>query len=271
MDKPQTANKDPFAISDDEPKLAKVMRSSDVASSVKEWKLKNFAEPEAKPSIESLSAEVLQKMQTAMQPQLQQQTELLKKEAYDEAFNKGYEEGLSKGLEEGKIQGEADAKSQVLKKLEPKLADFDEILNSLTKPYQLLEQKLYGEMVELALHIAKTVISKEIASYPDWALQAIEQAVAQLPDKESGVQVFLNPEDLAFIQISKPTLSDKWTLNENPHLSQGSCLVKQDHSSVLNDWKTRFDEISQQILDESQMLQPSEIDEPSAKPPVDQP
>lgn len=263
MNTPQTSAADPFAVDENEPKVAKVVRPSELASSVKEWKLDSFAEPEtqAKKNIETLSAEVLEKMQTAMQPQLLQQTELLKKEAYDEAFNKGYEEGLAKGLQEGKLQGEADAKSEVLKNLEPKLEDFEGLLTSLKKPYALLENKLYAEMVALAVHISETVLSREIKGDKQWILEAIQQAVVQLPESESDIHVYLNADDLAFIQISKPTISDKWVLHENPTLSPGCCIVKQDHSSVLNDWKLRFNDISTQILEESQVIEQPELDE----------
>lgn len=265
MNKPQINQADPFAVDENEPKVAKVLRSSELASTISEWKLDSFAEPEVKNNIESLSAEVLEKMQTAMQPKLLQQTELLKKEAYDEAFNKGYEEGLAKGLQEGQLQGEADAKSEVLKSLEPKLEDFEELLTSLKKPYALLENKLYAEMVALALHISEAVLSREVKGDSKWILEAIQQAAIQLPESESDIHVYLNPEDIAFIQISKPTISDKWVLHENPNLAAGSCVVKQEHSSVLNDWKLRFNDIASQILEESTVIEQPELDEPNIK------
>ncbi len=192
-------------------------------------------------------------MQQAMQPKLQRQAEILKKEAYDKAFQKGYQEGLEKGLQEGKAQGEADAKSEVLQNLEPKLEQFEGVLESLKKPYELLEDKLYSELVELALHISETVIAKSVADHREWVVEAIQQSVAQLPESKSEINVYLHPEDLAFIQISKPTISEKWQLHENPNLAIGSCIVKQDHSSVMNDWKARFSEISNQLLDETEM------------------
>jgi len=234
---------------EEEPQVAKLVRPADLGEKVKEWKLTSFEDDSSARAVDSLSSEVLNRMQNAMRPQLQRQTELLKKEAYEEAYQKGYEFGLNQGLEEGRAQGEADAKAEIQKQLEPKLEQFESLLTALQKPYDLIEEKLYSEMVELALHISETVVSKSIADNREWVLDAVHEAVAQLPESKSEINVYLNPEDLAFIQISKPTISEKWLLHENPNISIGSCLVKQDHSSVLNDWKNRFTDISNQLAE----------------------
>ncbi len=213
--------------------------------------------------MQNLSAEVLEKMQLAMQPEVEQQAELIKKEAYEKAFQQGYDEGLEKGLNEGKTSGEAEARAQIQTALEPKLEQFDAVLQSLKKPYELIESKLYSELVELAVHVAETVVSKSIAENREWIIESVNKAVAKLPDSESDISVFLNPEDLAFIQISKPNSFEKWKLNENANIPVGSCIVKQDHSSVINDWKARFTEISEQLIEEVSEVRNNEVVESS--------
>ena len=255
--------KKPSSDQEDEPKLAKLVQSTDLEQPVEAWKLTSFAEDENKSAMQNLSAEVLEKMQLAMQPEVEQQAELIKKEAYEKAFQQGYDEGLEKGLNEGKTSGEAEARAQIQTTLEPKLEQFDAVLQSLKKPYELIESKLYSELVELAVHVAETVVSKSIAENREWIIESVNKAVAKLPDSESDISVFLNPEDLAFIQISKPNSFEKWKLNENANIPVGSCIVKQDHSSVINDWKPRFTEISEQLIEEVSEVRNNEVVESS--------
>jgi len=243
----------------EELQVAKLVRPSDIGETVKEWKLASFEDERPANTLENVSSEVLQRMQDAMRPQLRQQTEVLKKEAYDKAFQQGYDEGLNKGLEEGRLQGEADAKAEVMQQLDPKLKQFEDVLGSLQRPYELLEETLYFELVDLALHIAETVVSKSVSENREWVLDAIQQSVAQLPESKSEINVYLNPDDLAFVQISKPTITEKGQLHENPNLSIGSCIVKQDHSSVINDWKMRFTDISNQVLDDAELSKNNQI------------
>lgn len=231
-------------------KLAKLVQASDLETSVRAWKMSSFAEEAPQSNIQNLSSEVLYKMQEAMRPTLKKQAELLKKEAYDEAFKKGYEEGLQKGLDEGRAQGESAAKEEINAKVSPKIEQFEKVLASLEKPYQMLESKLYHEMVDLALHISQTVLAKSVAEHQDWVLEAVQNAVAQLPESKSEINIYLHPDDLAFLQISKPAIGEKWQLHENPNLNIGSCVVKQDHSSVINDWKARFSEVVEQLSEE---------------------
>ena len=231
------------------PQVAKLVRPSEIGESVQEWKLARFENTHSE--VDELSAEVLSRMQESMRPQLNEQTKVLKQEAYDEAYQKGYQEGLEQGLQEGSKQGEAEAKAEIFKQLEPKLAQFESLLDALKTPYELVENRLYSELVDLALHISETVLYKSVAENREWVLKAIQDSIAQLPESKTDISVYLNPEDLAFLQISKPTIAEKWHLHENPSLSVGSCIVKQDHSSVIHDWKHRFDEVSHQLLDDA--------------------
>jgi len=235
------------SFKEDEPGVTKLVQSSELDSpNIEPWMLSNF-ESEDEVNSEDISDKVYEKMQKALQPKLQQQAELLKQEAYDKAFQKGFEEGLVKGQKEGSRQGESEAKAEVMKTLEPKLEQFDSILTALQQPFDSLEKKLYSELVDFALHVTQTVIKKSVLEQKDWVLHAVQEAVAQLPESSSGINVYLHPDDLAFLQISKPSISENWQLHESMNVEIGTCLVKQDYSTILNSWIARFDEVVQQV------------------------
>ena len=239
---------DEVHVNEDEPQITRLVPSSRVDSpSVETWQLSSFKKDIKEKSTSEVSEQVYKKMQKELEPKLHQQAEVLKKEAYDKAFQQGYEEGLIKGQEEGAKQGEAEAKSNVMQTLEPKIEQFDSILNSLKKPYDVLEQKLYTEVVDFALHIANTVVRKSVSEHKDWVTEAVKEAVLTLPESEGKIDVYLHPDDLAFIQISKPSISENWQLHEAHNVEVGTCLVKQDYSTVVNSWVARFDDVAQKI------------------------
>lgn len=243
-----------------EPELAKLVPASAVPEpEVATWQLADFFEEKVKEQKE-ISDRVYQKIHREVEPQIQQQAELLKKDAYDTAYNKGYEEGKQLGLEEGRAQGEAEARDEVFAKLNPKIEQFEALLTSFKKPYDAIEEKLYGEMVDFSLHIAQAVLRKSVSEHKDWLIETVREAVAQLPESEGKVEVYLHPDDLAFLQIAKPNISEKWQLHESQTMQAGTCLVKQDYSSVMNSWIARFDEIADQVSAET-MLQKSEVEE----------
>lgn len=226
--------------------VTKLVQSSDLKSpSIEPWKLSSF---ELDEQIEStkMSEEVYEKLHREIEPEIQKQAELIKKEAYDSAFEKGYQEGLQKGLDEGLKQGELEARAKVMETIEPKIEQFDSILSALHKPFDSLENQLYSELVDFALHVAQTVIKKNVIDDKDWVLKAVQESVEQLPESSSKINVYLHPDDLAFLQISKPSISEKWQLHESHNVEQGTCLVKQDYSTILNSWIARFEEIVEQ-------------------------
>jgi len=231
----------------EKPVVTKLVQSGELGSpSIEPWKLSSLEDSLSDKSA-SLSDEVYQKMQAALQPKLEQQAKILKKEAYDKAFQKGYEEGLLKGQEEGLKQGEAEGKAQVIATFEPKIEQFEAVLTSLYKPFEALEQKIYSELVDFSLHVAQTVINKSVSDYEGWILQVVQETVSTLPESSSTINIYLHPDDLAFLQISKPSISENWQLHESVNVELGTCLVKQDYSTVLNSWIARFDEVAQQV------------------------
>lgn len=178
----------------------------------------------------------------------QQKVEILKKETYDLAYKEGYQSGIEKGLNEGAEQGRMEAKELGLKEsrdaLSPKLIELDALLLMLKQPYNQLEKQVFSELAELALHIAQTVIKKEVSAHKEWVLEAIEEAVHALPDEATSFSIELHPEDLEALKALNHAPASEWNITENTSLLQGTCLVKQGNSSVLNSWKTRFDDVA---------------------------
>lgn len=176
-----------------------------------------------------------------------QKAEILTKEAYELASKEGYQSGFEKGLSEGAEQGRTEAKALSLQvndeALSPKLAQLDAFLLLLKQPYDQLEKQVFLELTEFALHIAERVIQKEVSANEEWVFEAIQEAIKTLPDESKPFSIELHPEDLEALNTLNHSAIEAWKLVENPTFLQGTCLVKQENSSVLNSWKNRFDDV----------------------------
>ncbi|MGM0541844.1 MAG: FliH/SctL family protein [Pseudomonadota bacterium] len=228
--------------------LTKLVSSANIQSpKIETWQMHDFNQKTVELPPE-FSEEVLQKAEQRLQPELQKKADLLKKDAYDAAYKEGYKLGLAKGLDQGLEQGTAQGLEKQVQIFEPKLTQFEQILEMLQAPYQKIEKQALSDLVSLGLHITKQVIKTEVAQDKEWILKSVEEAVGLLPDDSAAIKVELHPEDLQLLKEFKPAITDRWQLKGNAELVLGTCLIKQQNSSVLNSWQDRFDEISNDLL-----------------------
>lgn len=222
------------------------------------WQLSRFEDEDA--FVNNATAEELAQMQqeqqqVQQQAKAQQQAELIKKEAYDTAFKEGYNAGFEQGSQEGLAAAKAEGLIAQAEALAPKVAQFDTVLTLLSSPYAQLEQQTLDALVAMALHIAEKVVEREIAQDSQWIMRALERAISTLPeiepDNQALVQVQLHPEDFAVWQAQQAELAHPNAtlhVSANAQIEPGSCLVKQQQSSVLNSWKARFDEVVEDVV-----------------------
>jgi len=246
-------SKSPKKNSSEEPVLTKLVSSANVESpKIETWQMHDFNEKSAELPPE-FSEEVLQKAEQRLQPSLQKKADLLKEDAYNAAYKEGYQAGLAKGIEEGLEQGCTQGLERQVEIFAPKLIQFEQILEMLQAPYQKIEKQALSDLVALGLHITKQVIKTEVAQDREWILKAVQEAVQLLPDDSAAIKVELHPEDLQLLIEFKPDITDQWQLKANAELVLGTCLIKQQNSSVLNSWQDRFDEISNDLLSRTEV------------------
>lgn len=219
------------------------------------WTLSDFEEEERQQSQQANKIHQ-QKVDTAVEKTLAKEREALKKERFEQAYQEGYEKGFALGKEEGSQVGKSEAYSEAREFIFPKLQNLESMLDDLSSPYSNLESHLLEELAQFAVHLAEKIILFKIEESPEWLLASIEKTVNGLPEnaQENKVEVFLNPEDLEFLK----TLSDfskepycHWKLLTDKSLPAGSCRVKQDFSTIHNDWHARFEQVKQEIMAQS--------------------
>jgi len=233
------------------PILTRLVSSDGLASSkIEAWQLSQFEQFDAcKPEVDpEISAELYRQIQQKIEPELKQQAELLKKEAYDVAYQKGYQEGFDEGSEKGRVEAKELALKSHDEALSTTVTQLDALLSIFKQPYAQLETQVLSELTDLALHIAHEVTKKEVSAHKEWVLEAVQEAIQVLPDESKAFFIELSLEDFELLQSLESPMVAQWDLKVNNTLEQGTCLVKQGNSSVLNSWKARFDEVANQLL-----------------------
>lgn len=100
-------------------------------------------------------------------------------------------------------------------------------------------------VVDLALHIAKKIVGREVAIDREIALNLVKISLGKLHNR-SVAKVHLNPEDLAFVENHSDNFNFRGTLElvEDRSISAGGCLIHTETGDIDARIESQFDEIA---------------------------
>ncbi|MDR9499581.1 MAG: FliH/SctL family protein [Hydrogenovibrio sp.] len=221
--------------------VATVLPAEEVSEpDVKAWHFTDFEKEEVEQA-RTHKVEVTQQLRREIEPRIKKETQLLKKEAYESAKKEGYEAGLEQGRQEGRQQAFDQAKQEADAALTPKVESLGALLDTMASPYQAISEQVFESLSELAIALASRLVELEVDQHQAWLKEAIEEAVAQLPDEDAAIEVHLNPEDYNALTDYLNASARNWTLKSAARIKPGTCEVKQHNSIVVNDWQTRLE------------------------------
>ncbi len=191
----------------------------------------------SKPSSEEISLE------EAVSPILTvDEIEAMQKQAYDEAFANGKQEGYEVGFSEGKEVGFKEGKAEGLEQgyaenkhlLQEQVARFISLLESLSEPFERLDECVEQSLAELAILIAKQVVRRELKLDPKQIVAVVKETVKALPVAHQKVTLSLHPDDVILIREAMSLEEDTptWVLVEDPLLTRGGCVVATETSHI---------------------------------------
>jgi flagellar assembly protein FliH len=158
----------------------------------------------------------------------------LQKQAYDEAYSEGYAAGLE--------AGEADLKQRTER--------LDQLLASLARPYELLDESVEKSLVDLAITIAKQLFRRELRVDPTHIIGVVREAIQLLPGSSRDVRIKLHPEDMALVAelLAKPEGERAWSMEEDPLIDRGGCRVVTENSQIDAQVDKRFEAVVTSIV-----------------------
>jgi len=158
----------------------------------------------------------------------------LQKDAYDEAWKKGHEEGMAAGAEE----------------IAARAARYDELLAALSRPFDVLDESVETQLVELSIALVKQLFRREIKINPSHVIGVVRSAIQSLPIASRTVQVHLHPEDATLVRdsLSPAEGEPAWGIVEDPLLSRGGCKVTTENSQIDATAESRLHAVISQCL-----------------------
>jgi len=180
-----------------------------------------------------------------------EQIERIQNQAYKEA----YEAGFAKGREEGMAAGkdEITCNAQLL----------DDLLQSLSKPFEKLDEDITQQLVSLSVAIARQLVRRELKIDAAQIVGVVQEAITVLPVGSRNVKVCLHPDDVRVMRETKVEMEIErnWELVGDPGLSRGDCRVLTETSRIDATLEKRLAAIASRLLGgerETDKARPSE-------------
>ncbi|MGL4938837.1 flagellar assembly protein FliH [Shewanella sp.] len=191
-------------------------------------------------------------------PPTMAEIEDIRAQAEEEGFNEGKQQGLSRGLEQGRLEGLAQGHQEGfsqgqeqgfaagLAEAKTLVERFDNLVKQFESPLALLDGDIELALLNLTMTLAKSVIGHELITHPEHILSALRLGIDSLPIKEQAVNIRLHPDDAALIEqlYTRAQLArSQWTLEVDPSLHAGDCIITSQRSKVDLSVATRIDAV----------------------------
>lgn len=151
-------------------------------------------------------------------------------------------EGFAQGLQEGRDAG--------LKELQERARVFDQVLQSLDKPFAELDSEVEQQLVRLAMLVARQLVRRELKTEPDQVIAVVREALSALPVAARNIRLALHPEDAALVRKAMPAANGEPTMQivDDPVQTRGGCRVFTDNSQIDASVEARLNALIAHVL-----------------------
>lgn len=159
-----------------------------------------------------------------------QQALALRQQAWDE----GYEAGLLAGAERTRTE----LQQQTLQVQREQVQRIDAMLRQAQAGFDLLEQALAEQVLQLACALARQVVRRELSTPLPPLRSVVQEALALLIDDGRPATLRLHPLDAALLadqatlEAHGMALQTPVQVHPDPTLSPGDCVVESAHGGV---------------------------------------
>jgi len=213
-------------------------------SAYERWELPNLNPNASAQSVKPLTAEDL---------------ELIRADAYQEGLKQGRQDGLNQGLEQGRKKGLEQGRQEGLEQGR-KLADqeltthqqsLEQLAKALLQPIEEQQARAEQILLNTVLALVRAVINQETQLSPTVIQQALSTTIASLPKQATDIAVQLNPADHALVQEVIEKICPDASIQGNPAISRGGCIVESSEQVLDYTIEKRFQHIVQAMLVEA--------------------
>jgi flagellar assembly protein FliH len=155
-----------------------------------------------------------------------------------QARAEGYRIGHREGLEAGR--------REALAQLTPRVARMDELLAVLQSDLVQLDRELAGDVVELALVVARNLVGAELETRPEIIETCVEEALRQMAHNYGPVHLTVNPQDAAVVRevLKTSSRTPGGSLKEDSSPSRGGCRLETAGGEIDATIESRWQRIT---------------------------
>ena len=153
------------------------------------------------------------------------------------------QQAYREGLEAGYAQGAAQAREEA--------ARLAAIAEQLHQELGSLEQHIAGDLVRLALTLARSLVRESLKVHPEIVEAIVRESVRDVAPFNHGARVRLNPEDAQLLarHLTADSRND-WSIVEDPTLTRGGCKIEAPNCEVDASVETRWQKLAQALAQE---------------------
>jgi flagellar assembly protein FliH len=133
-----------------------------------------------------------------------------------------HEEGYQTGYAEGMKQASTEAQR------------ITNMLESLNKELQQVDQRIAQDLLNLSLEIAKQMLQQALKIKPELLLNVVRAAINELPYFNQHAHLVLHTDDAELLRTSmgEQLLHTGWKIFEDSQIERGGCRVETAHSQI---------------------------------------
>ena len=150
-----------------------------------------------------------------------------------------YREGVEAGYAKGASLAQQDA------------ARLAAAADQLQQELSGLEQHIAGDLVRLALTLARALVRESLKVHPEMVEAIVRESVCDMPPFNHGARIRLNPEDAQL--LSKHLLAEsrtEWIVIEDPTLARGGCRIEGPNCEIDASIETRWQKLTAALAQE---------------------
>lgn len=150
-------------------------------------------------------------------------------------------------------RGKREGAEQVEKRLGPTIQAFASAVEEISRLRESILKNSSDDMLRLVLAIAEQIIPCVVSINPEIIHHTIVKAL-QAAAAADSYHIKVHPDDMAVVMEKKPLLMASisglrnLTVEENPGITRGGCLVESELGQVDATIESQLDEIREKIL-----------------------
>ena len=146
---------------------------------------------------------------------------------------------------EGYDIGYGQGRAEALKSVAEQVARLQSIVSSVEGAGSLLEQQHAGDVLDLAIEIARQILRGELSARRDALLPVVREAMSALPDSSLRRRLILHPSDLDIVRahLGEELKLGSWQVVEDHLIEPGGCRVLSAAGEVDATLGTRWQRV----------------------------